>query len=131
MSIIAFKVINDVPYHAKLALIISVSTVVWVIVTLLTAPADMDKLIAFVKKARPGGPGWAPVKKLIPGGVESESLYGAFFDWLCASLFLVGLTIGTGKMLLGYYFSGYVWLMISLATGWILKKRYASYSFKD
>jgi hypothetical protein len=91
----------------------------------------MEKLIAFVKKARPSGPGWAPVKKLIPGGVESESLFGAFFDWLCASLFLVGLTIGTGKMLLGYYMSGYVWLMISLATGWLLKKRYASYSFKD
>lgn len=120
-----------VPFYGKLIVIISVSTVVWVLVTLLTAPTDMHKLVSFVKKARPGGPGWAPVKKLIPGGVESESLYGAFFDWLCASLFLVGLTIGTGKMLLGYYFSGYVWLLISLVTGWVLKKRYASYTFKN
>jgi Na+/proline symporter len=131
MSIIVYTMFAELPFYGKLAIIISVSTVVWVVVTLLTGPADMEKLIAFVKKARPSGPGWAPVKKLIPGGVESESLFGAFFDWLCASLFLVGLTIGTGKMLLGYYMSGYIWLMISLVTGWLLKKRYASYSFKD
>jgi Na+/proline symporter len=131
MSVVVYTGPWELSFYWKLIIIISSSTVVWVIVTLLTAPADMGKLVSFVKKARPGGPGWTPVKKLVPGGVESESLYGAFFDWLCASLFLVGITIGTGKMLLGYYFSGYVWLVISLATGWLLKKRYTSYSFED
>jgi hypothetical protein len=70
------------------------------------------------------------VRDQISGGVESESLWGAFFDWLAASLFLVGLTIGIGKALLGYS-SGYAWLSVSLVTGWLLKKRFASYSFKD
>jgi SSS family solute:Na+ symporter len=130
MSVIVYTRFAGLPFYGKLAAIISVSTVVWVLVTLLTAPTDMEKLVEFVKKARPGGPGWAPVRKLMPGVEEGESLSGAFFDWFAASLFLVGLTIGTGKALLGYS-SGYAWLTISLVTGWILKKRFAGYSFKD
>jgi Na+/proline symporter len=130
MSIIVYTVLAELPFYGKLAAIISVSTVVWVLVTLLTAPADMDKLVAFVRKARPSGPGWEPVRKLIPEDVKGESLAGAFFDWISASLFLVALTIGTGKALLGYP-SGYLWLGVSLVTGLILKKRFASYSFRD
>ena len=123
MTVIAYTVLGDLPYYEKLSLIISVSTAVWFVVTLLTGPSDMEKLIAFVKMARPGGPGWAPVRKLIPGEVQSEDLSAAFLNWVAGCLFLVGLTIGTGKMLLGYYLSGYVWLAVSLVTGWLLKSR--------
>jgi hypothetical protein len=123
MTVIVYTVLGDLPYYEKLSLIISVSTAVWLVVTLLTGPSDMEKLIAFVKMARPGGPGWASVRKLIPGEVQSEDLSGAFLNWVAGCLFLVGLTIGTGKMLLGYYLSGYVWLAVSLATGWLLKNR--------
>jgi len=130
MSVIVYTIFKDLPFYGKLASIISVSTVVWVIVTLLTPPADMEKLKSFVRRARPSGPGWAPVKKLIPEEVEGESLAGAFFDWITASLFLVALTIGIGKALLGFS-SGYVWLGVSVVTGFILRKRFASYSFND
>ncbi len=123
MTVVAYTVLGDLPYYGKLSLIISVSTAVWLVVTLLTGPSDMEKLIAFVKLARPGGPGWAPVRKLIPGEVQSEDLSGAFLNWAAGCLFLVGLTIGTGKMLLGYYLSGYVWLAVSFVTGWLLKSR--------
>lgn len=131
MTVIAYRVLPEVPYYGKLALIISVSTAVWLLVTFLTGPTDMEKLVEFVRRARPGGPGWAPVKNLIQEHIESENLVRAFYDWTIGSLFVIGLTLGTGKLLLGYYLSGYVWIAISLATGWVLKKRFASYTFLD
>ena len=70
------------------------------------------------------------MRQHIAEDIVGESLSGAFFDWITASLFLVALTIGTGKALLGIS-SGYLWLGISVVTGLILKKRFASYSFND
>ncbi len=129
MTVVAYKMTSEIPYYGKLALIISVSTLVWVVVTLFTKPADMEKLIEFVNRARPAGPGWKPVRALIPGGEDGESLSGPFYDWVAGSLFVIGLTLGTGKMLLGYYLSGYIWLAVSLVTGWMLKRRFSTFKF--
>ncbi len=123
MTVIVYTVLNEIPYYGKLALIISVSTVIWVLVTLMTAPADMHRLVDFVRKARPGGPGWGPVREIAGPGFEGESLRSAAFDWVCSCLFLFGLTLGIGKLLLGFYLTGYIWLLISIVTGWVLKRR--------
>lgn len=122
-TIVAYTLLNDIPYYGKLGLIISVSTSVWVPVTLLTEPARKEKLIEFVKKARPGGPGWQPIRKLIPGRLEYEPLLGSFVEWIYGCLFLIGLTLGTGKVLLGFYRSGCEWLVLSLLTGWLMWRR--------
>jgi Na+/proline symporter len=131
MTLVAYRVYPELPYYGKLALIISVSTAVWVAATYVTGPTDMDKLVEFVRRARPGGPGWGPVRRLIKEPVEGESLSGAFLDWAAGSLFVVGLTLGIGKLLLGYFLSGYIWLLVSLVTGWLLKRRFATYTFSD
>jgi Na+/proline symporter len=123
MTVIAYTVLKSVPYYGKLGLIISVSTLVWVSVTVLTKPVEKEKLIEFVKRARPGGPGWRSIRRLIHDAPEGESLSGAFVEWTYGCLFLIGLTIGVGKMLLGFYLSGYIWLLLSLVTGWLMKKR--------
>jgi SSS family solute:Na+ symporter len=131
MTLVAYRVYPEIPYYAKLALIISVSTAVWVAVTYATGPTDMEKLMEFVRKARPGGPGWGPVRRLIGEPVEGENFSGALLDWAAGSLFVIGLTLGIGKLLLGYFLSGYIWLLVSLATGWLLKRRFATYTFSD
>jgi Na+/proline symporter len=131
MTLVAYRVYPELPYYGKLALIISVSTAVWVAATYVTGPTDMDKLVEFVRRARPGGPGWGPVRRLIGEPVEGENLSGAFLDWAAGSLFVIGLTLGIGKLLLGYFLSGYIWLLVSLVTGWILKRRFATYTFSD
>jgi SSS family solute:Na+ symporter len=42
----------------KLVIGVGITTVGWLTATLLTAPADISVLQAFVRKVRPGGPGW-------------------------------------------------------------------------
>lgn len=127
MTVAAYTALGGLPYYGKLALIISSSTAVWVAVTFLTKPVEMEKLTGFVGKANPGGPGWKPVRKLLAPDDQpdktNESMRGSLLLWIYGSLSLVGLTLGTGKMLLHFYLSGYAWLMLSLVTGWLMWKR--------
>src|SRR6201991_3752335 len=40
---------------------VGITTVIWVIVTLLTPPETMETLVGFYRRVHPAGPGWAPV----------------------------------------------------------------------
>jgi SSS family solute:Na+ symporter len=51
--------------HWQLLAGISITTVCWVTVTLLTPPVDDATLRTFVRKTRPGGPGWRHVEDQI------------------------------------------------------------------
>lgn len=118
-------------YYLKLFLIISISTFVWITVTLLTKPASNDKLLDFYKRTNPGGYGWKPFEKMSGGAYKGNSLSGVFFEWICGCVFLISLTLGTGKMLLGYYFHGIIGLVLSLITGWIVYKRLSKKGWEE
>lgn len=108
---------TSLQYSGKLAFIIGVSTAVWVTVTLMTKPVDRIKLVEFVRHIRPSGRGWDEIRRGVPGLPEPRSLRGAFYEWLSGSLFLVALTLGLGKLLLGYYLSAGVWALVALISG--------------
>ncbi|MBI4689910.1 MAG: Na+:solute symporter [Nitrospirae bacterium] len=116
----AFK---DSPYYTKLALIIGISTVVWVFVTLLTKPSDNRKLIEFYRKTTPGGPGWGPIKKLINDTRKNNTLSDAVIEWFYGCLFVICLTLGIGKILLGFYISGISLLSLAFISGLLVYKR--------
>ncbi|MEW6214523.1 MAG: sodium:solute symporter family protein [Nitrospirota bacterium] len=125
MTVITYThpMFDGTPYYAKLGLIISVSTIIWVSVTLLTKPSDKERLIEFYKKTTPGGPGWRPVEYLIDNNPQGNKLSDVLIEWIYGCLFVIGLTLGIGKVLLGYHLSGFVWLAFSFVTGWLLYKR--------
>ncbi len=107
-------------YYVKLAFIIGASTLVWVIVTFLTRPVQMERLIDFYKRTNPGGPGWRRVRETMPGPIAKTDLTGPLAQWLYGCVFLVALTLGTGKLLLGFYLSGSALMLIAAASGWML-----------
>ncbi|MBI5050913.1 MAG: Na+:solute symporter [Nitrospirae bacterium] len=126
ISIIAYThpLLKDTPFYTKLSLIISVSTAVWIIVTFLTPPTKQEKLIEFYKKTAPGGFGWKPIEKLIDNPPQKNSLSDAFIEWLLGCLFVIGLMLGTGKLLLGFYSSASAWIILAFISGWIIYKRF-------
>jgi Na+/proline symporter len=125
MTVIAYThpVLKSSPYYTKLVLIISVSTVVWVGVTLLTRPSDKEKLIEFYTKTNPGGHGWRPVEALIDNHLHGNTLSDALIEWIYGCFFVIGLMLGIGKVLLGYYLSGLAWLALVIVTGGLLYRR--------
>lgn len=48
----------------ELVIVVGITTVGWLLVTYFTRPASDEKLLAFCKLTRPGGPGWGYVRKL-------------------------------------------------------------------
>lgn len=113
------------PYHIKLMLIIGVSTAVWIVVTFLTKPSEEATLVDFYKRTRPGGGGWKPIERVIddPGG--GTAMKDSLVAWSQGCIFIIGLTLGTGKMLLGYYLSGSAWLLAGAISGWLVYKGFA------
>ncbi|MBT33411.1 MAG: Na+:solute symporter [Thalassobius sp.] len=55
---------DPLPDYMNLILGIVITTIAWVVVTLVTNPSDEDVLIKFYKLVSPGGPGWSKLKKI-------------------------------------------------------------------
>lgn len=108
------------PYYLKLMVIIGASTAVWLVVTFLTRPSDEAKLVEFYRKTLPGGGGWKPIERLAGGPQGGTPMKDSIMAWMHGCIFVVGLTIGTGKVILGYHLSGCVWLAAALVSGWFI-----------
>jgi hypothetical protein len=52
---------EEVPYQWRLIIIVAASTIVWLTVTLLTAPVKRERLYEFYRKVRPPARFWRPI----------------------------------------------------------------------
>ncbi len=110
---------------------VAITTVGWVIVTFLTAPADASTLANFVKKIRPQGPGWGPVRERLMRGdgvggtgdavaVEDGdgSLSAAALAWFLGCVAVYAALFGTGYLIYGEMLMATVVLTIAVASSW-------------
>ncbi len=102
---------------------VAVSTVVWVGVTLLTAPEPDAKLDAFYQKVRPGGPGWRKVSARL--GYAGETIPGgalAWTNWISGIVAVYASLFGIGKIVFGELGRGLLLLLLATAAfAWIAK----------
>ena len=92
-----------------------VTTLVWVIVTLLTPPEPENRLVDFYRKVRPDVRGWKPVAKLVSDIAPTRDLGRNLLSWFlgCAMVYLA--LFGIGKFVLGNHLYGLVLLAFSAA----------------
>ena len=83
----------------QLVLGVAVTTVGWVIVTLLTPPADQATLEDFHRRIRPMGPGWRGAG--LEPDPDSGSPSAAFLAWFLGCVVIYGALFGTGYALYG------------------------------
>jgi hypothetical protein len=102
---------------------VAVSTVVWVVVTLLTPPEPPAVLEAFYRRVRPGGPGWARVSQRI--GLGREPIPGgalAWTNWIAGIIAVYSALFGIGKIVFGEIGTGVTLLVIAVfAFAWIAR----------
>jgi Na+/proline symporter len=87
--------------HAQLVVGVVVTTVGWLLVTLVTKPADSRTLAAFHRAIRPMGPGWRGAGIPLIALDEEESLSAAFLAWFLGCVVVYGALFGTGYALYG------------------------------
>jgi SSS family solute:Na+ symporter len=98
---------NKDPYQFAYLMLITVgiTTVVWLLVTLLTPAEPREKLIEFYRRVRPSGPGWAPIAAAA-GALEdapSESLGRQFYNWCLGCILIYATLFGIGKLIFKDY----------------------------
>ncbi len=106
---------------------ISITTVVWLAVTLLTRPEREETLRAFYRKVRPAGAGWKPMARLEPEIQPSRDGWWNLLDVVCGCVLIYGTLFGIGKLLLKETGMGLLLLAAGLAGGaviyWDLTRR--------
>jgi hypothetical protein len=108
---------HAVPAHLALLASVAVTTVVWVVTTLLTAPTEPAVLAAFYSRIRPAGPGWAPIRAATGLAPSADSLPQAFLGWVLGIAFIYAALFGTGTLLYGRLTQALVWLVVFVVSG--------------
>lgn len=101
----------------QMLIIVPASTLVWLITTLITAPVSQEQLIAFYQRVRPNGGWWGRIPSLANVQSIAESRTPGLLNWVLGSAFVYCTLFGIGKLLLGFYGAGVLFLLIALITG--------------
>ena len=106
---------------------VGITTVVWLAATFLTPPEPKDVLIAFYRRTRPSGPGWARVARMAPEVLPARDGLSNLLDWAAGCVLIYGILFGTGKLLLHESGIGLALLACGMAGGaiiyWDLSRR--------
>jgi solute:Na+ symporter, SSS family len=105
------------PSHVSLVATVAITTVVWVLVTLLTQPIDRAVLIRFYRMVRPSGPGWKPVAAEAGPVSSGDNLPQALVGWILGCTFVYAGLFGTGSFIYGKTPQGLVWLALFVVSG--------------
>jgi solute:Na+ symporter, SSS family len=111
-----------IPTHVSLIVTVAITTVVWLVTAFATAPTDRATLRSFYMRARPAGPGWAPIRAECPEVAASDDLWGAFVCSVAGLALVYGALFGTGHLLFGHTSAGLAGLAISAGGAAVLAR---------
>jgi len=118
---------GGVKFPESLYYIVGVSTVAWVLVTLVTPPTERATLEAFYRRVHPGGPGWGPVARALPEVKPDVGLGWLFVDWAAGVVLVYSMLFAVGRLIFGDYADSLPFLAVGAAAAgvihWDLSRR--------
>ena len=113
---VLFKVVDPGwAWWVELITGVGLTTVTWIVVTLVTPPSDMKSLLAFYKRVQPGGKGWGPVRELSPEFLpQPESMWPQIGQALSGIICIYGFLFGIGKLVYSEYLFGIILLVVAI-----------------
>lgn len=116
------KLFTSVEFPDTLYYIVGVTTMVWLIVTYLTAPTDEETLKTFYRQVHPGGIGWKPIAVLLPD-VQGDTGYGSLVRaWISGIVLIYSALFGVGNLILGDVAIGAAYLVVALVAAWFISR---------
>ena len=112
---------NDAVVFAKTALITAgVTTLAWIVTTLLTRAEPDGTLKAFYRRVHPSIYGWRPVARLVPELTEIRDFKNNAFDWVMGCVLVYGCLFGIGKLVFQQWLIGMVLLALAAIGGYLI-----------
>lgn len=87
----AIQKIGPLKSYEELIIGVSITTISWIIATLLTKPTSTEKLISFYKLVHPGGKGWGKITSIMK---EEDKNYNSSFSKSYISEGILGMVVG-------------------------------------
>jgi Na+/proline symporter len=112
----------DIKFPNTLYIIVPITTIAWLVTMYLTKPVEENKLLTFYSRVHPGGVGWKAIMPKAPDVVPDRGYAYLFADWVCGIILVYMFLFGIGKIILGDYIAGLIYIIIGLAAGWIIMK---------
>jgi Na+/proline symporter len=113
---------TTIQFPESLFYIVGITTVVWILVTYLTAPVPEATLKEFYRRVHPGGIGWRPVARLLPDVKGDEGFVGLFLDWLAGVVLVYAMLFGIGKLIFGEMVLGLLLIAVGLGAAWLISR---------
>jgi len=122
IAALAFEFIipNNFSVEEKLIIGVIITTISWLVVTMITPPSKMETLQNFYKKIQPGGPGWKKVIEEseskginITGKKEKWDVPSGILCMLFGSISVYSILFGIGYILYSQTTTGVIFLIIS------------------
>ena len=98
--------------HVSLIWTVAVTTVVWIAVTLATAPADRRRLLEFYQLVRPAGPGWESIRAESGLPPSPDSIANSVVGWVLGCLFVYSALFGAGSYIYGRTGQALMWTVV-------------------
>jgi Na+/proline symporter len=107
----------DLAAEVSLLVTVGVTTVVWIVTTLLAPPTEAATLDRFYTLVRPAGPGWRPVAQRVGTTSVEDSLPQAMLGWVLGCAFVYSGLFGVGSLLYGRMPQFAMWLVVFVVSG--------------
>jgi len=108
-------------YAIRFVCILVVCTLIWIVVTHLTAPVSDEHLERFYRRVRPGG-WWSHIARRCPDVVIEHPRRG-WVGVVAGSVCLTACLFGVGNLCLARTLPGSLWLLTAMAAGYITLSR--------
>ena len=115
-GLLGMRLLTTVEFPQTLLYLAPWTTACWLTATWLTPPEPMPRLVAFYRRIRPAGPGWAPVAACAGAG-RPERLRGRLPSWAAGCILVYATLFAAGAALFGR--TGQAWTcgVIAAAAG--------------
>ena len=124
-----FIIPNNFSVEEKLIIGVTITTISWLTITMITPPSSMDVLQNFYKKIQPGGPGWKKIVEesensgvIISGKKEKWDVPSGILCMVFGSISVYSVLFGVGYILYSKTTLGLVFVVISAISVLLLMK---------
>jgi SSS family solute:Na+ symporter len=124
-----FLIPNNFSVEEKLIIGVTITTISWLFITMITPPSNMETLQNFYKKIQPGGPGWKKVIEeseskgiTITAKKEKWDVPSGILCMLFGSISVYSILFGIGYVLYSHITTGIIFLTISVISVIVLMK---------
>jgi SSS family solute:Na+ symporter len=114
------KATTPIAFPESLFVIVALTTVAWLLATMLTAPTESGTLERFFRRVHPGGAGWKRIAALAPDVRPDAGYARLILVWFSGIVLVYSMLFGVGKLLFGQYGEGASFLLLAVAAAGVI-----------